>query len=91
MANAIKDDNKIPTMLGLDSTDGVTPAIIKVTPTDHAILISNGTTGSDLGSNPAKRDNNGEPVLMAVSSADGTTPVALYVDTSNGALLTKST
>ncbi len=90
MANASKDDNKVPTMLGLLNTDGITPTRIRANASSHALMVDDNTTGSDAGSNPTKRDDNGEPTLMAVSSADGSTPVALYVN-SSGELLVKST
>ena len=91
MAQAKKDNNNINTMLGTSSVDGVTPAIIKANPSNHAITIDDNTTGSDLSSlNDAKRDQNSVPVLLAVSESDGLTPVQLYVD-ADGKLLIDST
>lgn len=90
MAEAKHDNNNITTMLGVLNTDGATPTNIKADPTTHILKSSDGTTGSDLGTDHAARDNNGVPVLMAVSSVDGSTTVPLYVD-SSGNLLIKST
>ena len=90
MAEAPRDNNRIPTMLALLNTDGSTLTPVKANPTQHAISYSDGTTGSDLTGDDALRDNNRVHVLIAVSNADGTTPVPLYVD-SNGQLLIKST
>ena len=90
MAEAAHDDNRVVSMLGVLNTDGASPTRIKSDPTTHEILVSDGTTGSDLGADNAARDNSGVPVLMAVSSVDGVTPVPLYVN-SSGQLLIKST
>ena len=90
MANAKKDNNKVPVIMGVLNTDGATPTMIEADPSTHSIEVSDGTTGSDLGSNNAARDANGETVLMAVSDVDGSTPVPLYVS-SNGELLIQTT
>lgn len=88
MAETKRDDNRIPTIMGVLNTDGATPTRIEANPTTHILDVSDGSSGSDFGSNNAARDNSGEPVLLAVSNADGATPVPLYVD-SNGNLLIK--
>lgn len=89
MANASRDDNNIPTLLGVLNTDGVTPTKVQVNATLHALKISDNTTGTDHGTDSAVRDENFVPVLMAVSSADGITPVEVYAD-SSGMLLINS-
>lgn len=81
------DNNKVPTLLGVSSTDGVTPTRIQVNSSANAVLVDDGTTGSDLSGDNAVRDENGQTVLLAVSSADGTT-IPLYV--LNGKLLINS-
>ena len=90
MANAKRDENSVPTLLGTLNTDGETPTLVNADPATNLIMVSNGTSGSDLSGDIADRDGNSVPVLMAVSSADGITPVAVYVD-STGALLIDST
>ena len=90
MANSKRDDNRIETMIGTSSSDGLTPILIR-TDTSHNLLVSDGATGSDLSGNIASRDDNGIPVLMGVSSADGITPTAIYADPATGKLLVKST
>lgn len=90
MAVAIKDDNRINTMIGVLNTDGITPTRVKINTTTHILDVSDGTSGSDLGVDNAVRDANQVPVLIAVSNADGSTPVQLYVNAS-GQLLIKST
>lgn len=75
-------------MIGVLNTDGATVTRVKATPSTHALDISDGTTGSDLGSARAARDENGETTLMA-SDTNGT-KIPLYVN-SSGALLIQST
>lgn len=89
MANAVLDGNHNPTMIGTLSTDGETPTLVKATASNHAVDVSDNTTGSDLSDDVASLDANHFPVLMAVSSADGSTPVAVYVN-SSGELLVDS-
>lgn len=89
MANVKKDNNTVPCVSGLLNTDGATVTPIKADPTNHAILISDDTTGSDSGGTRAIHDANDEKTWMAASSSDGT-PVVLYVN-SDGEILIKST
>ena len=91
MANAIRDNNQVTTLLATSNADGVTGILVKVDPTSHGLKTIDDTTGSDLSGDIASRDSNGVPVIMAVSSADGVTPVAVYADSVTGALLIKST
>ncbi len=90
MANSHFDNNHVPTLTAISSSDGSTIINVKADATTHVLEVSDGATGSDLGPTNAKFDENHVPVLMAVSSADGVTPVPVYVDTS-GNLLIKST
>ncbi len=90
MAQAQRDNNGVTTMQGVLNTDGVTPKNVTVDPVTHFIDISDGTTGSDLGSDDATRDNNAIPVLMGTSSADGVTPVPIYVNSSGKLLINSS-
>lgn len=89
MAEAKFDNNRVATMLATLNTDGITPSLVKIDATTHAVKVHDGTTGSDLSGDIAKRDNNGQPVLLAVSDVDGVTPVPLYVN-SDGQLLVDS-
>lgn len=87
--NAKRDENNVPTLIAVDSTDGTTIVRIRVNPTNNGLKISDASTGTDFGTVNAKRDENNVPCLMAVSSVDGTTPVAVYT-TSAGLLLVDS-
>lgn len=90
MANAGRDANGIPTKIGVLDTDGTTTTQLKVNPTTHETLASNGTLGSDLSGDNAARDANGVTAIMALSNVDGITPVPLYINAS-GEILVKST
>lgn len=88
MSNASRDDNRIPTMLGTSSVDGVTP--VPLTVTKNRLNCADGTTGSNLPFVNSERDQNRVPTIWGVSSADGVTPIPIYTD-SNGNLLIKTT
>ena len=90
MANAAKDNNGVPTLIGASSADGSTPVRVKVDAGTNIIQTDDDTTGSDLSGDVAGRDDNGVPFLMGVSEVDGVTPVEIYVNAS-GELLIDST
>lgn len=90
MANAKLDQNSVATVTaGLDS-DGRTIVLVQANATNHGLMVSDGTTGTDRGPVNDLRDENSRPALMAVSSVDGVTPVVVYA-TSTGMLLIKTT
>jgi len=91
MANAPRDDNYIPVILGTSNDDGSTPLAVQADPSSHALMADDGTSGTDMSGNNASRDSNYETVLMVLSETDGVTPVALYIDSVSGELLTDST
>lgn len=90
MSNATKDVNSVATIICPLNTDGITLQRVYVNPATHALLISNGTSGTDFGFTRAIKDDNGVAILTGVSSSDFVTPVDIYAD-SSGNLLTKST
>ena len=87
MANAPRDPNQIPAILGVLSTTGLTVIPIKADPSNHGLRVADETTGSDHGPTNAKRDQNQTTSLVATSSADGKTPVVLYADSSGNLLI----
>lgn len=89
MANAPRDNNNVPVLLGTLNSDGETTIAVKADSSLHALMVDDNTTGSDNGPSAAPRDQNFIPALMAVSSVDGVTPVVVYAD-SNGNLLIDS-
>lgn len=90
MANAYRDENSIPTIIGTLNTNGSSITRIKANSSTHALKVSDGTTGSDHGPVNALHDENSVATLQVVSSSDGKTPVSLYID-SSGNLLIQST
>jgi hypothetical protein len=98
---AVRDENRVSAQLSVNSRDGLTiiplyanSTIINngnsLVTTMYRLVVSDASTGSDLGPNDAKRDENYVPSIMAVSSDDGVTPVAVYSDINTNALLVKS-
>ncbi len=97
MANAARDNNNVPTLLGALSTDGTTPTKVKVNASTHALKVEDNTTGTDHGVAAAPRDQNNIPVLLAVSSTTatvggidyvaGVTPVVVYADVDGNLLV----
>ena len=80
MANAQRDENNVPTKIGVLSSDGQTPVKLTANPVSHALSVNDNTTGNDNGGDIAAHDGNYVPSLIAVSSADNSTPIAVYVD-----------
>lgn len=87
MAEAKRDENHVPTMIGVSKNDGATVLPIYADAADHRIIVSDGLAGADLGPLNAKKDENRVSTLMAVSAVDGVTPVPLYVDPTDNSLL----
>ena len=90
MANAYRDNNFITTKTAALNTDGKTIVNIAVNPTNHAVKVSDGITGSNHGPKDALRDDNNVPVMMGVSSSDFSTPTVVYGDV-NGNLMIQTT
>jgi hypothetical protein len=84
---AVKDQNRIPVILGVSNTDGETPISPYVNPTTHEIMVDANTGGSDLSGDDAYRDENRVTTMIGVSSDDGETPVPVYVDSVTRKLL----
>lgn len=83
------DANRQQMIMGTLNTDGQTVIAIKVNPTNHALKVSDGTTGSNFNVTTNQRDANRKTTIWAVSSADGVTPIYVATD-SNGNLLVDS-
>lgn len=89
MTIAIRDENRIPTMIALSSANGVDIVPIKVNPVSHSTVVDAGGAGVDYSEDVASRDENYIPVAMGVSALDGVTPTAIYASP-EGALLIHS-
>lgn len=49
MANAPRDNNRVPTLIGVSSSDGTTPTTVYVDPTTHRLLVSSSGSGLTIG------------------------------------------
>ena len=84
-----RDLNRITAIAGVLDSDGLTIKPVYADPNTHRLKVADGTTGSSIAGNDAKRDENRVTTMMAVST-DGVTLIPLYVNSSNQ-ILTKST
>lgn len=85
MTNASRDNNHVPTKLGVLFSDGTT--LVPIAIDDAGRLKVNTTdTISFTPNQDAIRDENHEHVLLAVDSTDPTKRVPVYVD-ADGAVL----
>lgn len=66
MANASRDENNVPTLLGVSSVDGTTPVPVYANPTTHRLLTSNSTLSGPVSSTDT-----------AIALWDGTTGLTL--------------
>lgn len=66
MADARRDQNSVPTLIGVSSADGVTPVNVYVDPTTHRLLADIPSVGGDVVGPSSSTDN-------AVVRFDGTT------------------
>lgn len=92
MTEAIRDQNHVPSKLGVLFSDGVTLVPIKIDSSNGGLAI-NITDTVDAGilalyaaGKAIPRDNNGRPAWAAQSSASATVEFPLFVD-SDGAVL----
>lgn len=90
MADAKRDQNNVPTLLGVLESDGETLVRVEVNvASNNSLSVRDDSTGTDYGPSISPRDNNYVPALLAVSSVDGVTPVVVYA-TADGKLLINS-
>lgn len=93
MANAGTDESRAKSVTAILGTDGSTIEALTADPTLHALLVDDGTTGSNNGPSIEKHDDNHVPTLYALSSTGDGTRVPLYasVNGNNIMLMTKHT
>lgn len=82
-----RDANRTPMIMGTLDSDGSTPTLIQVNPTNHKVKYDDNTGGSSFPAVNAQRDANRIPVIWGVSSEDGVTPVYIAVDSSGNLLV----
>lgn len=88
MANAPRDNNRVPTLLGTSSTDGTTPIPIYADPTTHRLKVDVAVSGSDINSHitvDTFTSTNNQTVFTASQTVIGTIYLSI-----NGAIQTPS-
>lgn len=86
MTDAIKDQNRIPVLMGVSYVDGVTLVPIKIDSTNGGVEVDAVNTFSGTVNTTALRDENHVPILMGVNSVDGT-QIPVYVNPTTGGIL----
>ncbi len=88
MANAKKDDNGFPTMMGISCVDGITPVRITFNPSGGGMKVDSTTVISVVPSSVFQHmDDNDYPIRTGVSSVDGVTVLPWYVNPADGSVL----
>jgi hypothetical protein len=90
MTNAYRDENSVPTKIGVLDTNGIDIMRMYVNPQNGALKVMDGTSGTYPGGNIAKRDGNSVPTMIGVSTIDQKTPLKALINSSHE-LLIKST
>lgn len=87
MANisAPRDNNRVPTMIGVSSSDGVTPVTVYVDPITHRMLVDLASVSSSFQTDTFTSTNN------QTTFTPSTTLVADFFISVNGAIQTPST
>lgn len=90
MAQAARDQNRVPTMIAVSNADMTTPIALYVNPVTHQLMVTL-TAPVVTAKSDAARDQNNVPTLLAVSESDGVTPVALVANPTNHKLVVETT
>ena len=92
MANAYRDENDVPTKIGLLNTNGTTIMRLYVNPTTGALRVNDASTGTypAAAGNRAHKDDNAVSTMTGVSEADETTPLNFLINSSNELLVDSS-
>lgn len=78
MAQAPRDQNSVTTLLGVSSTDGVTPTVIYVNPITHRALVDNSGSTSVIYNDTISGTINGSNTIFTVPNTI-TYPIALFL------------
>ena len=74
--NASRDGNRVPTLLGVSSTDGVTPVLAEINPTTGELLVSVSGVGSEISTYQTNDIDDGDTatdvVYIGLEKDDGT-------------------
>lgn len=88
--DARRDDNAVPTWLGVSCVDGVTPIRIAINPATGGVKVDDTTVISVTPAYVGSRDANQVPVKYGISDASSTVMLPVYVNPANGAILIDS-
>lgn len=89
MTSVKKDQNSVSVITAL-SDSNQTVLMVYANPATHALVVDDGTSGSDLGYEQSVKDANGVNSLLGASNSDGLTPVPLYANSSTNGLKVNS-
>ena len=64
------DGNRTKTIMAVSSDDGITPILVAVNETNHALKVDDDITGTGLDNQLAIRDDNRTTIMLALSSDD---------------------
>lgn len=88
MTNAKRDDNRKPTLLGVDPDNSTVTVLGHINPVTNRLKVRiNGGTGSIAAATVSKRDENRIPTALAVKSTDTTATLPVRARSSNNRLL----
>ena len=82
MGNAPRDDNHLPTLLGVSNADGTTPVVLWADPTTHRLLVDTATSFADSETPSGTIDGSNKEFTLA-STPDAAGSLQLFL---NGAL-----
>ena len=91
---AIRDENHIPTWIGVSAFDGITPTIIAINASNGGVKCEDGTSvlpSASISYEQFYRDQNHVPVKGGVSDTDSTIFIPVSVNGMNGAIQVIST
>lgn len=88
MVTSKTDNNGVATAFGVLNTDGETVTLLRANPTSHALDVSDGSSGSDIGRDTSKHDDDMRTSMCATDASGNIIP--LWLNSSNQ-LLIKST
>lgn len=88
MAQAVRDANRVTTLIAASNADGITPVNIYGDPFTHFMYVKTSVT-SYAAKSIAQRDQNHVTTLLGTSASDGTTPVAIFGDPATNQLFVK--
>lgn len=85
---AKRDQNDVPVGLGVSSSDGVTPVMIRVDPVTSYLLVDMSSDSlTPTSATKDKRDQNDVPTKYGVSNSDNKTIIPIRTDSSGKLLI----